>query len=55
MLEKPDSQGTSPVQTSKLTIVRHEITIFSEYLNTIRKNLTSNDVSQIVKHDLQKS
>ena len=53
-LEKPESQGTSPVQSSKHTTVRHEITIFSEYLNTIRENLTNNDVSQSDKHDLQK-
>ena len=30
ILEKPESQGTSPVQTSNHTTVRHEITIFSE-------------------------
>ena len=28
--------------------------MFSEYLNAIRENLTSNDVSQNDKHDLQK-
>ena len=54
ILEKPESKGSSPIQTSKHTTVRHEIAIFSEYLNTIRKNLTSNEVSQNVKHDLQK-
>ena len=54
ILEKPESQGTSPVQTSKHTTVRHEIAIFSEYLNTICENLTSNEVSHNVKHDLQK-
>ena len=54
ILEKPESQGTSPVQTSKHTTVRHEITKFSEYLKTIRENLTSNDVAQNDKHDLQK-
>ena len=54
ILEKTESQGTSPVQTSKHTTLRHKITIFSEYLNTIRENLTSNDVSQNVKPDLQK-
>ena len=47
-------QGTSPVQTSKHAFVRHEIAIFSEYLDTIRKNLTSNEVSPNDKHDLQK-
>ena len=55
IIEKPVSQGTSPVQASKHTTVRHEITIFTEYLNTIRENLTSNDVSQNDKHVLQKS
>ena len=35
--EKPESQGTALVQTSKHTTVRHEIAIFSEYLNTIRE------------------
>ena len=54
ILEKPESQGTSPIQTSKYTTVRHEITMFSEYLNTIGENLTSNDVSQNDKRDLQK-
>ena len=37
ILEKPESQGTSPVQTSKHTTGRHEIAIFSKYLNTIRE------------------
>ena len=55
ILEIPESQGTSPVQTSKHTTVRHEIAIFSENLNTIRENLTSNDVSQNFKYDLKKS
>ena len=55
ILEKPESQGTLPVQTSKHTTVGHEIAIFSEYLNTIRENLTRNEVSQNVKHDLQKT
>ena len=54
ILEKPASQGTSPVQTSKHTTVRHEIAIFSEYLNTVRENLTSNEISQNDKHGLQK-
>ena len=55
ILEETESQGISPVQTSRYTAVRHEIAIFSEFLNTIRKNqLTSNEVSQNVKHNLQK-
>ena len=41
ILEKTESQGTSPVETSKHTTVKHEIAIFSEYLNTIREKLTS--------------
>ena len=53
-MEKPESQGASPVQTSKHTTVRHEIAIFSEYLKTIRENSTCSDVSQNVKHGLQK-
>ena len=31
IFEKTESHGTSPVQTSKHTTVRHEITIFSEH------------------------
>ena len=54
ILEKPECQGTSPVQTSKHATVRHEIAIFSEFLDTIRENLTINEVSQNKKHDLQK-
>ena len=41
ILEKPESQGTSPVQTSKHATVRHEIAIFSEYYDTIRENKRS--------------
>ena len=44
----------SPVQATKQTAVRHEIAIFSEFLKTSRENLTSNEVSQNVKHELQK-
>ena len=54
LLEKPESQGTSPVQTSKHATVRHEIAIFSESLDTIRENLTSSEVSPNDKQDLQK-
>ena len=50
----PESQGTSPVQTSKHRTVRHDIAKFSECLITIREKLTSNEVSQNVKHNLQK-
>ena len=55
ILGKTESQGNSPVQTSRYTAVRHEIAIFSEFSNTIRENLTSNEVSQKVNHDLQKT
>ena len=49
--ERLESQGDSPVQTSKHTTVRNEIVTFSEFLNATRENLTSNKVSQHVKHD----
>ena len=54
ILEKTESQGTSPVQTTRHTAVTHEIAIFSEFLNAIRENLTINEVSQNAKHDIQK-
>ena len=34
--------------------VRQEININSKFLNAIRENLTSNDIKQPVKHNLQK-
>ena len=34
--------------------MRNETAAFSAFVNTIRENLTSNDVSQNAKHDLQK-
>ena len=54
ILEKIDAQSTSPTQTSKHTLVRNKITVFSTFLNIIRENFTKNDVSQNTKHDLQK-
>ena len=48
ILEKIESQGTSPVQTSKHSTVRHEIAIFSEFLNTISEILTSNELRRIL-------
>ena len=53
-LEQTESRGNSPVQTSRHKTVRNEIAAFSVYLNTIRENLTSIEISQQVKHDLQK-
>ena len=49
-----ETQGDSPTQTSRHTAVRQELSIFSKLFNTIRENLTNNDISQIVKHALQK-
>ena len=55
ILEKTESQGASPVHTSRHTTVRNEIAAFSNILNTIRETLSNNEVSQNVKHDLQKN
>ena len=54
ILELRETQSDSPTQTSRHTIVRQEICIFSKFSNTIRESLTSNEISQSVKHDLQK-
>ena len=54
ILEKTEIQSNSPVQTSRHTTVRNELAAFSEILNTIRENVTGNEVSQHVKNDLQK-
>ena len=53
ILEKTETQSTSPVQTSRHTNVRNKIAAFSEFLETIRENLSNNELSQIVNHDLQ--
>ena len=49
-----EPQGDSPTQTSRHTVVRQEIHIFSKFLNAIREHLTKNEVTHHVKHDLQK-
>ena len=54
ILERTEIQSTSPPQTSKHTKIRTKIAAFSTFLNAIRENFTSNDVSQNTKHDLQK-
>ena len=54
ILELEEPQSDSPTQTSRHTIVRQEIHIFSKFLNAIRKDLIINDITQHVKHDLQK-
>ena len=46
ILEIKETQGDSPTQTSRYTAVRQEISIFANFLNTIRENLTNNDISQ---------
>ena len=48
------TQGDSPIQTSRHTAVRQEISLFSKFLSTNRKNLTKNEISEVFKHDLQK-
>ena len=53
-MERTEAQNTSPVQTSKQKKVRNEIAAFSTFLNAIREKFTNNDVSQNIKHDLQK-
>ena len=54
ILESKELQNDSPTQTSRHTIVRQEIHIISKFLNAIREYLTNNDITQYVKHDLQK-
>ena len=54
ILERTETQSTSPVQKSKHTKVRNELAAFSTFLDAIRENFTKNDVSQNTKHDLQK-
>ena len=54
ILDLKEPQSDSPIQTSRHTIVRQEIHTFSKFLNAIRGDLTSNDITQHVKHDLQK-
>ena len=46
--------NVSPTDTSKHIRVRHEITLFSSFLNIIKENFTKDEVSQHTKHDLQK-
>ena len=49
-----ESQGDSPTQTSRYTIVRQEIHIFSKFLNAGREDLTKNEITIHVRHDSQK-
>ena len=45
ILELRETQDDSPTQTSRHTAVRQKISFFSKFLNTIRENLTNNDIS----------
>ena len=54
-MELNEPQSDSPTQTSRHTILRQEIHTFSKFLNAIREDLTNNDITQHVKHDLKKS
>ena len=55
ILERTETESTSPVQTSRHTNDRNEIAAFSTFLNTIRENFSNNEISPNVKHDLQKT
>ena len=46
ILELKKPQSDSPTQASRHTIVREEIHTFSKFLNAIREDLTSNDITQ---------
>ena len=54
ILELKEIQNESPTQTSRHSIVRQEIYLFSKFFNTIRENLISNEISQNVTRDLQR-
>ena len=54
ILERSETESTSPVQTSRHTNARNEPAAFSAFLSTIRENFSNNEISTNVKHDLQK-
>ena len=54
ILEKTEFQSISPTETSKHRKVRNEIALFSTFPHIIKENFTKDDVSQQIKHDLQK-
>ena len=54
IVELNESHGDSATQTSRYTIVRQEIHIISKLLSANREDLTKNEITQHVKHDLQK-
>ena len=53
IIESKETQNGSP-QTSRHSTVRQENYLFSKFLDTIRENLVSTDISQKMKHDIQR-
>ena len=54
ILEIKETESDSPTQTSRHTILRQEIHIFSKFLHEIRENRTNDQITQNVEHDSQK-
>ena len=54
IVELNEPQGDPPTQTSRHAIVRQEINIISKFSYAIREDLTKNEITQHVRHDLQK-
>ena len=54
IFEIDETESDSPTQTSRHTIVRQEIYIFSKFLHAIRENRTNDQITQNVKHGSQK-
>ena len=55
IIELDETQSDSSTQTSRHTIVRQKIHIFSKFLKAIRENLINYQLTQNVKQNLQKS
>ena len=55
ILELDEPQSDSPTQTTRHTIVRQEIHIFSKFLHAIRENLTNDQITQNVNSIYKKS
>ena len=54
MLESNEVLNESPSRTPRHAKVRHEINLFSQFLDSICEILTENDISQTSKIDLQR-
>ena len=54
ILNLKETSYESPPQTTWYSTVRQEVYRFSHLLDAIRENLISNEISQTVKHDLQR-